>query len=337
VTAVTSAVLGESLPDASDLLERTRAVVAPQLGSVVGRLSPELTSAVDHHLAGGGKYLRAALVLISAAATGGDELTAVPGAVAVELVHNFSLVHDDIIDGDLERRHRSTVWAEYGVGHAIIAGDALVTLAFQVLLDEPTSERVRAVVRLAAATQSMISGQAEDMASEMRTTFGVDECLHMEAGKTGALLSCAACLGAILVGAPEEEVEALADFGSHLGIAFQAIDDVLGIWGEPIVTGKPVGNDLRTHKKTLPVSLALQGASGGSDELPRLLGGADLEDTDVTLAARLLEQCGARRTTMAIGESHLAAALRALDRVRLASSSRAELESIARYVMARDR
>jgi geranylgeranyl diphosphate synthase type I len=337
VTAVTSAVLGESLPDASDLLERTRALVGPQLGAVVGRLSPELTSAVDHHLAGGGKYLRAALVLISAAATGGDELAAVPGAVAVELVHNFSLVHDDIIDGDLERRHRSTVWAEYGVGHAIIAGDALVTLAFQVLLDEPTSARVRAAVRLAAATQSMISGQAEDMASELRTTFGVDECLHMEAGKTGALLSCAACLGAILVGAPEEEVEALADFGSHLGVAFQAIDDVLGIWGEPIVTGKPVGNDLRMHKKTLPVSLALQGASGASEELPRLLGGADLEETDVTRAARLLEQCGARRTTIAIGEAHLAAALRALGRVRLASSPRVELESIARYVMARDR
>jgi geranylgeranyl diphosphate synthase type I len=159
----------------------------------------------------------------------------------------------------------------------------------------------------------------------------------MEAGKTGALLSCAACFGAILAGAPEAEVEALADFGRHLGVAFQAVDDVLGIWGEPIVTGKPVGNDLRMHKKTLPVALALERARGVTDELPRLLRGGDLEDADVTRAARLLEQCGARHTTMAIGESHLQAALRALDGVRLASGSRAELESIARFVTARDR
>jgi geranylgeranyl diphosphate synthase, type I len=337
VTAVSSAVLGESLPAASDLLERARAVVGPQLSSVVGRLSPELRAAVDHHLAGGGKYVRAALALISAAATGGDDAAAIPGAVAIELVHNFSLVHDDIIDGDLERRHRSTVWAEYGVGHAIIAGDALVTLAFQVLLAEPTPERVRAAARLGEATQAMISGQAEDMASERRATFGVDECLHMEAGKTGALLSCAACFGAILSGAPETQVEALADFGRHLGVAFQAVDDVLGIWGEPVVTGKPVGNDLRMHKKTLPVALGLERAPAAAGELPRLLQAGDLEDADVTRAAGLLEQCGARRTTMAIGESHLRAALRALDRVPLAGGSRAELESIARFVTARDR
>ncbi len=181
--------------------------------------------------------------------------------MAIELVHNFSLVHDDIIDGDLERRHRPTMWAEHGVGHAIIAGDALATLAFQILLEEPTPERVRAAVRLAEATQAMIAGQAEDMASELRDSLSVEECLQMEAGKTGALLSCAAAIGAILAGAPAATVEALADFGRHLGIAFQAVDDVLGIWGEPSVTGKPVGNDLRQHKKTLPIALAL--AQGG--------------------------------------------------------------------------
>jgi geranylgeranyl diphosphate synthase type I len=337
VTAVSSAVLSESLPPATGVLERTRAVVGPQLSSIVRRLSPELQAAVEHHLAGGGKYLRAALVLLSAAATGGDEQSAVPGAVAMELVHNFSLVHDDIIDGDLERRHRSTVWAEYGIGPAIIAGDALVTLAFQILLEEPTAERVRAAARLLEATQAMISGQAEDMASEVRTTFGVDECLRMEAGKTGALLSCAACFGAILGGASEEQVEALADFGRHLGIAFQAVDDVLGIWGEQATTGKPVGNDLRMGKKTLPVALALERVPGAGDELSRLLRSGDLTDSDVARAAGLLELCGARRTTMDIGESHLQAALQALHSVPLAPSARDELESIAHFVTARDR
>jgi geranylgeranyl diphosphate synthase type I len=330
-------VIGESAPAATQVLERARAVVGPQLGSAVERLSPELGSAVQHHLAGGGKYLRAALVLISAAATGGDEREGGPGAVAIELVHNFSLVHDDIIDGDLERRHRSTVWAEFGVGRAIITGDALVTLAFQVLLEAATPARVRAAARLGEATQAMISGQAEDMASEQRATFGVDECLAMAAGKTGALLSCAACLGAILTGAPEPAVRALADFGGHLGIAFQAVDDILGIWGEPAVTGKPTGNDLRMRKKTLPVALGLERARYAGDELPRLLLGSDLADADVSRTAELLEQCGARRETMAIGESHLQAALRVLDSVRLESGPRAELATLARFVTSRDR
>jgi geranylgeranyl diphosphate synthase type I len=183
----------------------------------------------------------------------------------------------------------------------------------------------------------MISGQAEDMASEARASLRVDECLQMELGKTGALLSCAACLGAVLAGAPEVEVEALAAFGRHLGIAFQAVDDVLGIWGEAIVTGKPVGNDLRMRKKTLPVALAMEGANAAGDELSGLLRRSELSDADVTRAGLLLEQCGARREAMAIGESHLEAALRALDSVRLVPASRAELESIARFVTARDR
>ena len=212
-------------------------------------------------MAGGGKFVRAGLVLTATAAAGAKEAVGTVGGVAIELVHNFSLIHDDIIDRDLERRHRPTMWAEHGVGHAIIAGDALATLAFQILLEEPTPERVRAAMRLAEATQAMIAGQAEDMASELRDSLSVEECLQMEAGKTGALLSCSTAMGAILAGAPAATIEALAEFGRHLGIAFQAIDDVLGIWGEPGVTGKPVGNDLRQHKKTLPIALAL--AQGG--------------------------------------------------------------------------
>jgi geranylgeranyl diphosphate synthase type I len=317
-------------------LTRAREVVAPELDAAMVRLSPELRAAVGRHLSGGGKYLRAALVLVSVAAAGADESVGVVGAVAIELVHNFSLVHDDIIDGDLERRHRPTLWAEFGVGHAIIAGDALATLAFQLLLDEPTPERVRAAARLAEATQAMIAGQAEDMASERRASLSVEECLHMEAGKTGALLSCATSVGAILAGASLATVDALADFGRHLGIAFQAVDDVLGIWGEPSVTGKPVGNDLRQHKKTLPVSIALAPGGNGAEGLCSLLE-RELSDSDVANAVRLLDQCGAREEAMGIGETHLRAALSSLDRVPMAPGPSAQLAAIARYVTARDR
>ena len=232
-------------------------MVAPALDAAVARLSPSLQEPVHHHLAGGGKRVRAALSLLSASAAGATEETGVVGAVAIELIHNFSLIHDDIIDGDTERRHRATVWSEFGIGKAIIAGDALATLAVQVMLEHPTAERVRAAVCLVEATQVMIAGQGDDMAFESRPSVSVAECLDMERGKTSALLACAVSLGAILAGAPDATVAALAEFGSHVGTAFQAVDDLLGISGEPARTGKPVGSDLVQHKKTLPVSIAL--------------------------------------------------------------------------------
>ncbi|MHB8378547.1 MAG: polyprenyl synthetase family protein [Acidimicrobiales bacterium] len=322
-------------PVATEVLARARSIVQPALNAATARLSPDLRSALDHHLAGGGKYVRAGLVLMSATAGGGDEHDGVVGAVAMELVHNYSLIHDDIIDGDVERRHRRTLWAEFGVGSAIIVGDAMSILAFQVLLEEPTDARVRAAGLLGQATQSMITGQAEDMASELRSSLTVEECLRMEAGKTGALLSCSASLGAVLAEAPEGIVKALADFGSHLGVAFQAVDDVLGIWGESSVTGKPVGSDLRQHKKSLPISIA---GELGVDVYATFASplGHDLTEKEVAGALALLEECGARQETMAIGATHLRLALEALDGAPLVGGPRRELAAIANYVIERD-
>jgi geranylgeranyl diphosphate synthase, type I len=325
----------EDRPAAPDALARARRLLAPALQAAAERLNPGLQLAVRHHLEGGGKYVRGGLVLLSAAAVGAGEQTALVGAVAIELVHNFSLVHDDIIDGDIERRHQSTVWAEFGVGQAIIAGDALLTLALQLLLESPTPARVAAAARLSEATQAMIGGQAEDMASEQRLGLSLEECLRMEAGKTGALLACAASLGAVLAGAPAAAIEALEGYGRHLGVAFQAIDDVLGIWGEPATTGKPVGNDLRLHKKTLPVAIACAAAHPPAGLASRL--GGELSDADVAEAARLLEECGAREATMELAEAHLGASLDALECARLDPIATAELCAVARYVTARDR
>jgi geranylgeranyl diphosphate synthase, type I len=321
---------------ASATLTRAALAVAPALDDAVRRLSPSLHGPVQHHLAGGGKRVRAALSLLSASAAGAAEEVGVIGAVAIELIHNFSLIHDDIIDGDTERRHRSTVWKEYGVGQAIIAGDALATLALQVVLDEPTAERVKAARCLVEATQLMIAGQADDMAFESRSSVTVEECLDMERGKTSALLSCAVSLGAILAGAPDPTVEALAEFGSHLGTSFQAVDDVLGIWGEPARTGKPVGSDLSQHKKTLPVSLALARAGDSLPELRRLLD-SDLSPADVERARTLIEESGAREETVALADAHLDMALAALERVSLIPGPKSELVAIARFVTERDR
>lgn len=328
--------IAESAQVATEFLDRTRALVVPELESAAQRLCPELRSAVVQHLAGGGKCVRAGLVLLTAMACGGDEGAALDGATAIELVHNFSLIHDDVIDGDVERRHRPTMWASHGVNQAIVAGDALATLAFQILLEVPSRERVSAVSMLADATQAMIAGQAQDMALERRDSATLDECLEMVAGKTAALLRCASCLGPVLSGAPDSTVSAMWEFGHHLGIAFQAVDDVLGIWGEPDVTGKPVGSDLRSFKKTLPVCIA---TSMGVELWPSSLDrGADgVTDAEVTEMRERLEACGARRATNDLTQRHLDDALAALHRVKLDASARELLIAVANYVVDRDR
>lgn len=336
MTVAQSSAQRDSNGVAQDSLSRAKALVKPALDAAVLRLCPELQPAVEEHLSGGGKFVRAGLTLLSTVASGGAERDGVAGAVAIELVHNFSIIHDDIMDGDVERRHRPTMWVLHGVGNAIIAGDALFTLALQVLLDDPTPARSQAVALLAGATQGMIAGQAQDLASEQRPSLSVDECLQIAAGKTGALLSCAGSLGAVLAGAPETSVVALGDFGLHLGIAFQAIDDVLGIWGNASVTGKPVGNDLRRHKKTLPVCSALSQDAPRPSKLQSLLDGHDLSDEEVLEASTLLDEYGARSATVAIAEDHLRRALTSLGRASLSTSHRSEFEAIAQYVIERD-
>lgn len=316
------------------VLDRYGELLAPALDAAVEKLHPALRPALQHHFTGAGKRVRGALVLLSGAAVGVEERAVVDGAVAIELVHNFSLIHDDVIDGDEERRHRPTVWASYGLGHAIVGGDALMLAAIELLLAEPSAARVRAAAVLAQATQAMIGGQAEDMVFEGRRAVTVDECLTMEAGKTGALLACAASLGAILAEAPDPVISGLAAYGAHIGIAFQAIDDVLGIWGDPSVTGKPVGSDLLQRKRTLPITVALEAGGPRASELAELLEGP-LDAMDLVRATELLE-CG-RRQSITIAEAHVENALAILGALDLAPGPSAELVELARFVSARDR
>jgi geranylgeranyl diphosphate synthase type I len=325
---------------------RARSVVEPGLRAAVARLSPELRRVAEYHFGWidvdgrpadhGGKGVRPALVVLSAEAVGAPVAGAVPAAVALELVHNFSLVHDDVIDGDRERRHRPTVWALYGVGAAVVGGDALLTLAVDVVLDAPGPHTLRALRRLTRATAEMIDGQVDDMAFETRRTVSVDECLAMEAKKTGALLACAASVGAAQAGAPDDVVEALASYGLNLGLSFQAIDDLLGIWGAPEVTGKPVGNDLRQRKKTLPVAIALASRRPEADELADLLANGELHDDKVVRAAQLVEACGGREGADDIARRCLDAAVAALDHDALVPAARDELVDVASFVTVRE-
>jgi geranylgeranyl diphosphate synthase, type I len=328
------------------ILGRTRTVIQPAMQAAVKRLTPRLRRPVEYHLGwldldgrpvenDGGKSVRAGLALLSAAAAGAHERVGVPGAVAIELVHNFSLIHDDLMDDDRERRHRPTVWAVFGPATAIIVGDALAALAVQVVLDEPGDPPRRAAAALQEATARMIAGQADDLALEDEANVTIGACLAMAAGKTGALMSCAAALGAILAGATRQQVSALADFGSQLGLAFQAVDDVLGIWGEPMVTGKPAGNDIRRAKKSIPIVAALEHDDSG--ELRALLAEPDLADGDVARAAVLIDRLGGRAFTEDIASASLAAAFASLERSGAVPAVAAELEHVARFVVGRDR
>ena len=333
------------------VLHRARDLVAPALAEAVERLSPELRPIVSYHLGwtdahgrpegangNGGKGVRSALAVLSAEAAGADPSSGVPGAVAVELVHNFSLVHDDVIDGDEERRHRPTVWAVFGVGRAVIIGDALLSLAHEVVLGAPSppADLVRASRCLAEATSAMIAGQALDMAFETLAGVTVDRCLAMEAGKTGALLGCASSIGAVLGGASDEVVTALRDYGVELGLAFQAVDDLLGIWGDPSTTGKPAWSDLRARKKTLPVTAALAAGGGKSGELHALLDADHLEELDIARAAALVEACGGRDVAADEARARLDRALAALERAGIDAAAGRDLAEVARFVVERE-
>ena len=328
-----------------DSLARSRALIQRGLHDATGKLDPALGQVIAYHLGWkdqqgnevdqpGGKSVRPTVTLLAAEAVGAPAEDAVPGAVALELVHNFSLVHDDLMDGDRERRHRQTVWALFGSSQAILAGDALAALAYAVLLEAPGERGRRAARELTDATLEMIRGQSEDMAFESRIDVTEDDVLRMCAHKTGALIACATALGAILGGGDDPQVAALRAFGNHVGIAFQAVDDVLGIWGEPDVTGKPAASDLRQHKKTLPVVHALAGADG--TEFAGLVSEGGLTDAELPRALEILERAGSRRWCGDVAQRHLGQALAALASVDLSPGPGGELADIARFVVGRD-
>ncbi|OQO93903.1 polyprenyl synthetase family protein [Saccharomonospora piscinae] len=324
----------------------TQALVRPALRDAVATLEPAMRRIVGYHLGwtdergeavegGGGKALRPALALLAAQAVGARPEPALPGAVAVELVHNFSLLHDDVMDGDTERRHRPTVWRLFGTPAAILAGDALLTLAVEVLdaAGDRTASRC-----LTTAVRRLIEGQSADLDFEHRATVGVEECLRMEDGKTASLMACAAELGALLGGAGGPAVSALGDFGRNLGMGFQLVDDLLGILGAPEVTGKPVLADLRVRKKSVPVVAALSSDTGSAAELREFYRREQVpSETDVRRMAALVEQTGALTWTRRRARRYVADAEAALAAVDPPAGIRAALAELTRFVVERDR
>ena len=209
-----------------------------------------------------GKRIRPLLVLLTSSACGANWQFALPAAAAIELVHNFSLVHDDIQDNSSKRRGRDTAWVKWGAPMAINVGDALFVMSSQAIVDLKDSYPAEVVMKAAGILHNtcldLTRGQYLDMSYEERNDLGVEDYWHMISGKTSALIAACCHIGALLGGADEEKQEVYRSYGHYLGLAFQVQDDILGIWGDEKVTGKSVASDLVEGKNSLPILAGLE-------------------------------------------------------------------------------
>ena len=288
-----------------------------------------------------GKRIRPTLSLLACEALGGDVKAALPAAAAVELVHNFSLIHDDIQDGNSERHNRPTVWWVWGPAQAINAGDGMHALARLALLRQTgegmSPERtLKAVGLLDQACLRLCEGQYLDLTYQERVDISQDAYFKMVEGKTAALISCAAELGAVMSSAEEPVERAIAQFGAKLGTAFQIRDDILDLWGQQD-TGKPLAGDILNKKKSLPIVYAIENASGAER---RTLGDVYfkrvMEPEDIDKIIEVLETLGAREFCQAKADALCDEAIQSLKDAGLTSQQTEGLEAVARFIVTRD-
>ena len=289
-----------------------------------------------------GKALRPTLCMFACEALGGDLQHAVSAAAAIELIHNFSLIHDDIQDQDVERRHQPTVWSIWGQPKALVAGDSMQCLGdlsalrgAQRGVAPETTVRVSGI--LTEAYLEMIEGQCLDLGFEARTAITTDEYLHMIACKTGALIRCSVEIGAALANDDPQVTAAFASFGDYLGRAFQIRDDYLGVWGDEVATGKSTDSDIRRRKKSFPAVFALDRASGASrQDLHRIYAQEDLDDSDVERVMAIMDELGAPQYANELTAESAEQAIHALADIDLPRWARNEVDQLVDFLARRE-
>ncbi len=307
---------------ATDMVERVEEAMKAVVSLADAPGTGELYEMLSYHMGwtgegagpkARGKRVRPLLVLLSAGASGGDWQHALPAAASVEILHNFSLIHDDIEDNSPLRRGRITLWKKWGLAQAINAGDALYTLAYSAMLGMKETAGLEVAIEALDVLQRtclhLTQGQYLDISFETRSDVEVEEYHLMIAGKTASLLAACTKLGALSAGADDTRKAAFSNFGRYLGLAFQAQDDLLGIWGDPEVTGKSTASDLEAGKKSLPV---LYGLAHSGDFAERWSRGPVSGDQAIALA-ELLDQAGAQEFTTAQANEWTVHALESLD------------------------
>lgn len=289
-----------------------------------------------------GKALRPTLCLLSCEAAGSTYDRALPAATAVELVHNFSLIHDDIQDDDTERRHRPTVWKIWGKPQAINAGTAMNILANMALVRSyrkgaTPGQCQRMRMTLDEATLRLIEGQYLDLSFETRTDVTADEYLNMIRGKTAALFACSMKLGCIAGSGSDTAEELLAEFGENLGMAFQVRDDILGIWGDPRTTGKTQGNDIRRKKKSFPAVCVLsEGESRHREAVAAVYGRETVSNDDIYLVLDIMNKMKIRERAEAVVDDYCERAFGIVSKAEIDAETAGRFEEILHYLSDRD-
>ncbi|ABM80400.1 polyprenyl synthetase family protein [Hyperthermus butylicus] len=322
-------------------LKRVASLVDGYIYAKVKGEPKEVYDAGLHLIRAGGKRLRPAIVVAIAEALGEPAERALPFAAAVELVHNFTLIHDDIMDRDEFRRGVPTVHKVWGEPLAITAGDLLFAKAFETLTDAldkgiPPDRVARATRVLSRASAVIAEGQAMDLMFEEEDEVSIDEYLIMIYKKTGALFEASAVLGGLVATGDDATLEKLAEFGKNLGIAFQIRDDILGIVGKEEELGKPVYSDIREGKKTLPIIYALRNLEDEDREkLVMVLGNREASREELEQAAKLVVASGAIDYAESKAREYIDRALEALRGAVPENNYRRILEELAKFVATR--
>jgi len=297
----------------------------------------QLYDAASYLIVHGGKRLRPYLVFKSCEMLKGDIKNAIPAASAVEMIHNFTLVHDDIMDNDEMRHGVKTVHKKFGTPIAILAGDVLFSKAYQVISNSklPSKSTVNLVSKLAKACVDVCEGQLLDIKlAEGKKIPTQSQYIKMIEKKTAALFEVSCAMGAISAQSKQKDVINLANFGKNLGISFQITDDLIGILGDPRVTKKPVGNDLREGKKSLPILLALKKARGDNKKiLMNTFGNSFATKNDIAKSVRIIRSIGIEKKARNEALRYAQKAKKSLD--SYSGSAKNELISLLNFVVKR--
>ncbi len=326
-----------------DVKQRLKEMSAELDGPIRSYIADEepsnLIEATRQYPYAGGKRMRPSMVVAACRAVGGDGSKAIPMAVAIEYIHNFTLIHDDLMDGDEMRRGMKTSHVVYGMPTAILAGDALFAKAYQIIgdLDIP-AEGMREILSLVSkAVWDLARGQQMDVNNENADFITLDHYIETITGKTSVLFAAGAASGAIIGGAKKDVVDSIQKYALSLGVAFQMYDDILGVYGDPKVTGKSAGNDIRKGKYTVMICHAHDTIKDEKvwKQFMSVFGKIDATDDEIEVARKILKDCGSYDYAIDLAKKYTDEAIDSLKCLKDSDDKEFMIE-LAKFSMNRD-
>ncbi|MDE1829930.1 MAG: polyprenyl synthetase family protein [Thaumarchaeota archaeon] len=321
-----------------DIVKNTKKIDMFLLSRLKGEPS-DLYKAARYLIEHGGKRLRPYLVLKSCELLGGSVRQAIPAASAVEMVHNFTLVHDDIMDNDEVRHGVPTVHTKFGIPVGILAGDLLFSKAFEIISNSgsqiPKQVRLSLVATLSKSCSEVCEGQVLDISmAKSKAIPSESQYTTMIEKKTSSLFVASCAMGAISANTTQSDVNKLSTYGKNLGISFQIVDDLIGIIGDPNITKKPVGNDIREGKKSLPILLAIKIAKGKEKKtILNAFGNSVISKIEMEKTVEIISNLGIENMVRKKASYHLDTARKAISRYD--NSTREDLLSLLDFVVER--